>query len=84
MKIFSLPQPTSQKKILQRLVLRRYTEIYGHLLSKCFKNAVLGVKKWWNANVFSKTKQKHVYWKIFSKLRKILAVLQDHIIFNVS
>ena len=25
-----------------KIFLRRYTEIYRHLISKCFKNAVLG------------------------------------------
>ena len=28
-----------------KMFLRRYTEIYGHLLSKCFKNAVLDRQK---------------------------------------
>ena len=54
-----------------KLFLRRYTEIYGHLLSNCFMNAVLGVKKRWNANVFSDTKQKYVCWKIGNKVRKV-------------
>ena len=53
MKLFSFPSthPPSDK-ILLRLSVRRYTKINGHLLSKCFKNAVLGVKKRWSANVF--------------------------------
>ena len=62
--IQSSPTHFPSDKILLRLFLRRYTEINGHLLSKCFKNAVLGVKKRWSANVFSDTKQKHVCWKI--------------------
>ena len=72
MKLFSLP-PTQHPpdKILLRPFLRIYTEINGHWLSKCFRNAVLGVKKRWSANVFSDTKQKHVYWKTFSKFRKV-------------
>ena len=48
---------------------RWYTEIYKHLLSRCFNNAVLGIKKWYSANVFSNAKQKHVCWK-FCKVRK--------------
>ena len=64
-------------KILLRLFSRRFTETNERLLSKYFKNAVFGVKKLWSANIFSDTKQKHVYWKFFSKLRKILTVLQD-------
>ena len=39
----------------------------------------LAVKKWGNANVFSDTKQKHVYWK-FVKSEGYLAVLRGHII----
>ena len=62
--IQSSPTHFPSDKILLRLFLRRYTEINGHLLSKCFKNAVLGVKKRWSANVFSDTKQKHVCWEI--------------------
>ena len=54
--IIQLPSnPPPSDKILLPLFLRRYTEINGHLLSKCFKNAVLGVKKRWSANVFSDT-----------------------------
>ena len=69
--IIQLPSnPPPSDKILLPLFLRRYTEINGHLLSKCFKNAVLGVKKWWSANVVSDTKQKHVCWKTCSKVRK--------------
>ena len=51
------PPPTHlpSERILLCLFVRRYTEINGHLLSKCFKNAVLGVKKRWSANVFSDT-----------------------------
>ena len=63
--IIQLPSnPPPSDKILLPLFLRRYTEINGHLLSKCFKNAVLGVKKRWSANVFSDSIQKYVCWKI--------------------
>ena len=71
MKLFSLRSTEHPSdKILLRLFLRIYTEINGHWLWKCFRNAVLGIKKRWNANIFSDTKQKHVYWKTFSKFRK--------------
>ena len=53
-----------------KIFFRRYREISRHLLSKCFKNAFLGVKKWCSANIFSDTKQKHVSWKI-CKVRKV-------------
>ena len=60
------PPPTNlpSDKTLLSLFLRRYTEINGHLVSKCFKDAVLGVKKRWSANVFSDSIQKHFCWKI--------------------
>ena len=65
------PHPPPSGKILLSLFLRINTEIKGHLLSKCFKNAVFGVKKRWSANVFSSTKQKHVCWKIVCKFRQV-------------
>ena len=40
------------------------------------------VKKWRSANVFSDTKQKHVCRENF-KSERLLAVLREHIIFNV-
>ena len=36
------PPPTPNPPPVRKIFLRRYTEIYRHLLSKCFKNAVLG------------------------------------------
>ena len=59
MKLLRLPQTPPE------------TEINRHLPSKCFKNAVLAVKKRWSANVFSDTKQKHGCLKIFSKSGKV-------------
>ena len=59
----------------------RYIEIFRHLLSKCFKNAVLGVKKWCSANISSDNKQK--YAEKFIKSESFLAVLRVDIIFNV-
>ena len=61
--------------------LMRYIEIFRHLLSKCFKNAVLGVKKWCSANISSDNKQKHA--EKFIKSESFLAVLRVDIIFNV-
>ena len=59
MKLLRLPQTPPE------------TEINRHLPSKCFKNAVLAVKKRWSANVFSDAKQKHGCLKIFSKFGKV-------------
>ena len=61
--------------------LMRYIEIFRHLLSKCFKNAVLGVRKWCSANISSDNKQK--YAEKFIKSESFLAVLRVDIIFNV-
>ena len=48
---------------LQRKGLRKYLQIYRHLLSKCLKNAV---------KYFSDTKQNHGCWKI-CKVRSIFS-----------
>ena len=85
MKLFSLsPTHPSSDKVLLRLFLRIYTEVKGYLLSKCFKNVVLGVKKRWSANAFSDTKQKHVYCKIFSKFRKLFWLCCQSTLFSMS
>ena len=44
--------------------LRRYTEIYRHLLSKCFKNAILERRNDAVQMFFSDTKQKNIGWTI--------------------
>ena len=83
------PQPTLYQikphYIIEiKIFLRRYAEIYIHyLLLRYFKNAAfMSVKKWCSANVFSDTKQKHVCLKM-CKVRKVLTVLREYIIFNV-
>ena len=78
------PTHTSSDKILLRLFVRRYTEINGHLLSKCFKNAVLGVKKRWSANVFFLAPKRNMFaGKFLVNSERFLAVLQQQIIFSV-
>ena len=62
--------------------IQRYTEIYRHLLSKCFKNEVPGRQEMVQYSVFSDNEQKHVFWKNF-KARKAFGFLREHIIFNV-
>ena len=47
-----------------KVFLRRYLEIYRHLLSKCFKNAILERQEMMQCNIFFDTKQKHDCWKI--------------------
>ena len=63
-----------------KVFLRRYKEKYKHLLSKGFKNTVLGRQEMMQCKCFSNTKQKNAGWKIWEKF---LAVLREHIIFNV-
>ena len=46
-----------------KIFLRRYLQIHRHLLSMCFKNAVLGRQEIVQCNIFSDTKQKHDCWK---------------------
>ena len=73
------PSPTHPPPDRPYRDIQKYTDI-------CFQSAsrmqFLGVKKWCSANVFSDTKQKHLCWKI-CKVKKVLAVLGKHIIFNV-
>ena len=85
MKLFSFsPTHTPSDKILLRLFFRRYTKINEHLLSKCFKNAVLGVKKRWSANVFFLTPKRNMFaGKFLVNSERFLAVLQQQIIFSV-
>ena len=68
------PNPFPSDKTLLRLwnkhfLLRRYTEIQRHLLSKSFKNAVLGRQEIVRCKCFYDTKQNHICWKI-CKVRK--------------
>ena len=65
-----------------KIFLFRYTEIYKHLLSKCFKNAVLGCQKMVQRKCSSDTKQKHVCWKICTVI-KVFGRVRKYIIFNV-
>ena len=61
-----------------KVFLRRYTEMYRHLLSKCFKNAVLGCQEIVQCKCF--------FWhqtEICLLENGFLAVLWEHIIFNV-
>ena len=55
-----------------KIFLTRYTELYRHLLSKCFKKVVLGRQEIGQCKCFSDTKQKHVCWKICT-LKKFFA-----------
>ena len=74
-------------KILLRLwnkyFLGSYSEIYRHLLSNWFENAVFSVRKWCSWIFFSDTKQKHVYWKSW-KVKKVFWLCFRGILFSMS
>ena len=57
------------------------TEIYRHLLSKCFKNAVLWRQEIVHGKCFC-GHQTETFGK-FIKPERFLAVLREHIAFNV-
>ena len=66
-----------------KIFLRRYTEIYRHLLSKCFRNAVLERQEMMQCKFFFLTPNRKMLTGTFVKLERFLAVLRGHIIFNV-
>ena len=64
-----------------KIFLRRYIEIYRHLLSKCFKNAVLGRQEMGQCKCF--------FWHqtescLVEHLERFLAVLWESILFSMS
>ena len=68
------PQPTPQRIKSYyvfgiKFFLRRYTDMYGHLLSKCFKNAILGRQEMVQRKCSFLTPNRNVCWKI-CKIRK--------------
>ena len=65
------PYPTHTHQIKPYLLRLEQKFYYGDIKKYtdiCFQSAskmqFLGVKKWYSANIFSGTKQKHVCWKI--------------------
>ena len=65
-----------------KIFLRRYLEIHRHLLSKCFKNAVLERQEMVHA-IFFLTPNKNMIALKFVKSEIFLNVLREHIIFNI-
>ena len=85
-KLFSVPQPTphqikSYYVFGTKIFLRRYTEIYRRLLSKYFKNAVLGRQE--VVQIFFLTPNSNMSAGKLLKSERFLAVLREHIFFNV-
>ena len=65
------------------IFLQGYTEIWRHFLSKCFKNAVLGRREMVQCKCFFLTPNRNNFAGKFAKSERFLAVLREHIIFNV-
>ena len=65
-----------------KIFLRRYTEIYRHLLSKCFKNVALGRQEMVQCKCFFWHQTETCAGK-FAKSEMFSAVLSEHISFNV-
>ena len=89
LKIFiqSPPIPPLPDETLVRLgnnfFIRRYIEIYRHLLSKCFKNAVLGRQEIVVLQIFFLASHRNMFAGKFIKSERFLAVFREHIIFKV-
>ena len=86
-KFFSLPQPTPhQTKSYYvsgtKILLRRNKEIYRHLLSKCFKNVVLGHQEMIQCKFYFLHQIKTFAGK-FVKSERVLTVLQEQFLVNV-
>ena len=66
-KLFSLPPHLTPSQIKPyyvsgtKIFLRRYKELYRHLLSKCFKNAVLGRQEMVQYKYFFLTPNKNMF-----------------------
>ena len=83
----AFPQPNPQQTISyyvfgRKIFLWKYTEVYRHLFSKCFKNAVLDVKNYALQMFFLKPNRNMLAGK-FVKSERLLAVLQENIISNI-
>ena len=63
--------------------LRRYIETYRRLLSRCFKNAVLGRQEIMQCKYFFLKPNRNLFARKFVKSERFLDALRGHIIFNV-
>ena len=81
------PNPPQLYKILlslwNKLFLTEITEIYRHLRSKCFKYAVLGGQEMAQCKCFFLTPNRNMFTGKFVKSERSLAVLREHIIFDI-
>ena len=65
-----------------KFFLRRYTEMYGHVLSKCFKYAVLGRQEMVQRKCSFLTPNRNMFAGKFVKSEKLLTLLGEHIILS--
>ena len=65
------------------IFIRGYIEIYGYLLSKCFKNAVLGHHERVQCKYFFLAPNRNMFAGKFVNSESLLTVFREHIIFNV-
>ena len=82
------PQPIPQQKKSYyvsgtNIFIRGYIEIYGYLLSKCFKNAVLGHHERVQCKYFFLAPNRNMFAGKFVNSESLLTVFREHIIFNV-
>ena len=80
------PTPIPPYKILlglwNKIFLERYTEIYRHLISQCFKKVVLGRQEMMQCKCFFLTPNRNMSARKFVDWESFLAVFWEHIIFN--
>ena len=80
------PQPTPHRIKSYvfgiKFFLRRYTEMYRHLLSKCFKNAVLGRQEMVQRKCSFLTPNRNMFARKFLKSERLFTVLQEHVILS--
>ena len=80
------PQPTPHRTKSYvfgiKFFLRRYTEMYRHLFSKCFKNAVLGRQEIVQCKCSFLTPNRNMFAGKFVKSEKLLTVFGEHIILS--
>ena len=82
------PPPTHSRQIKPYYVfetknfLPRYTEMYRHSLSKCFKNAGSWASRNGAVQMFFLAPNRNMCARIFAKSERFLALLPEHFNFN--
>ena len=79
----TLPQIKSSCISGTKVFFRRYAEIYRHLLSKCFQNAVLRRQEMVQCKRYFWHQTEPIFARKLVKSDRVLAVLREHTVFNV-